>query len=867
MRVLLSKPDALGDQFIAAGLVQALLARRPEIRVVWHVCATRECVASLLGAEVFVPDWANQPPNAEAARLAALPGRLILLPFPLHSHEVWSDDLRRRLRWWHAFLQASAWDASVLGLVNRNWVGDFTVLAAPAPRRLGFEALPMRQPLVNEAGSLAGADQPSFTQRLPASFERAEAAQLQDLFALLEPSLAGPAAPPVWSAVPPRPRPAPAREPRRIAFAPGVGGDPRRAWPLGHFLTLAAEWQARGAEVQWIEGPGDAPYFAGLPEAEFPQRRRFGVGDLAALADTVAAVDLLICHDTAYAHLAAGLGTPTVALFGGGQHRRFHPASARVKVVQGLPPCSGCQWHCLHDRLLCVADLPVAAVRAAVDALLAGDAGALEVPIRLPLPPEHLVRRLQEEVLQLNADRFARLQIIQSLLAPPAAVPPATPVQAPASAPAPATTPGPETVPSATPTALPTAPGASAAAAAGESAGQAPAPRPAGTREGTTAAEGLPAAPAPSAGAAATPPSGDATGNASPAVGPALTAATPTPGAPRLSVIIPMGRPERVAGTLRALLAQAPAAGLTWEVVLVGTEAAPVAAAHPRLPIVPVVLARREIPPKTRCLGVERARGDWFLFVDDDVELAPEVLLGCAARLDRDPHLGALGPRLPGKSPRFFGRVTDYANFWAQQDAVEEERDWLYSAAILVRAEAYRRSGGFDPDLPNGEDVDLTRRIRAAGYTLRYDPALVAFHDHGRDTFGAMCRYFWRNGNAARYFFGPHGGACCFSLRAALTRPWADWRMNAAFRARHGERLGWLTPWVLLAYLIVETSLEYHYQVHLAATQGYERLPARTRSDRVTVRAMRLRAAGHRGRGALLYAWAVLLDFATPSRR
>lgn len=386
MRVLLSKPDALGDQFIAAGLVQALLARRPDIRVVWHVCASRECVAALLGAEVFVPDWAHQAPAAEAARLAAHPGRLILLPFPLNSHEVWSDDLRRRLRWWHAFLQASAWEVSVLGLVNRNWVGDFTVLAAPAPRRLGFEALPMRQPLVNEAGSLAGADRPSFTQSLPASFERAEAAQLQDLFALLEPSLAA-AAPPVWRAVPPRPRPAPTRDPRRVAFAPGVGGDPRRAWPLAHFLTLAAEWRARGAEVQWIEGPGDAPYFAGLPEAEFPQRRRFGVGDLAALADALAEVDLLVCHDTSYAHLAAGLGTPTVALFGGGQHRRFHPASARVKVVQGLPPCSGCQWHCLHNRLLCVADLPVAAVRAAVDALLTGDAGVQEVSIPSRLHP------------------------------------------------------------------------------------------------------------------------------------------------------------------------------------------------------------------------------------------------------------------------------------------------------------------------------------------------------------------------------------------------------------------------------------------------------------------------------------------------
>lgn len=838
MRVLLSKPDALGDQLIAAGVVQELLRRRPDVRLVWHVCATREAIAAVIGGEVFLPRWNEASPTEEAARLAAHPGRLVLLPFPLHAHEAWSQDLRRRLQWWHDFLRATQWDASVLGLVSRNWVGDFTAIVAPAERRFGFEALPVRQPLVNDAQRLAGADHPSFTATRAPSFDRAEAAQLLELFTLLEPSLGTVTSPPVWSPAPPlarssRSAPDQAAAPRQVALAPGVGGDPRRAWPLDRFVALAEEWRARGAEVVWIEGPGDAPYLAALPAAEQGAIRRFDTGELPRLAATLAGCDLLVCHDTAYAHLAAGLSTPTVAIFGGGQRGRFHPPAANVKVVQGTPACAGCQWHCLFDRLLCVTELPLASVQQAIRDVLAGRAAALAVTIATPLSAAALTERLQHEVLYLNADRFARLQIIQSLLAPPDA---------------PVAAPGPATLPSATPP------------------GDAPAAdRAAMTPDAASAKD-------PSPPRALTPPSAAAGGGTS--VSPADTVAMPSPAspeapatAPRLSVIIPMGRPERVAGTLRSLRAQAPAAGLTWEIVLVGTEAGPVAAAHPQLPIVPVVLAQREIPPKTRCLGVERARGEWFLFVDDDVELAPEFLLGCAARLDLDPRLGALGPRLPGKSRRFFGRVTDYANFWAQQDAAAEEREWLYSAAILVRAEAYRRSGGFNPDLPNGEDVDLTRRIRAAGYTLRYDPALVAWHDHGRDTFGAMCRYFWRNGNAARYFFGPHGGACCFSLRAALTRPWADWRMNAAFRARHGESLGWLTPWVILAYAIVETSLEYHYQVHLAETRAYAQLTARTRSDRAYVQAMQHRAAGRRGRGTLLYAWAVLLDFATPSRR
>ncbi|MBI4625071.1 MAG: glycosyltransferase, partial [Verrucomicrobia bacterium] len=342
---------------------------------------------------------------------------------------------------------------------------------------------------------------------------------------------------------------------------------------------------------------------------------------------------------------------------------------------------------------------------------------------------------------------------------------------------------------------------------------------------------------------------------------------------PRLSVIVPMGRPERVAPTLASLAAQqrVPA---NWEIVVVGVEAATVARTHPHLPVVPVVLAANQLPPRTRCLGVERATGEWFLFVDDDVELAPNL---CARFLDllttgmfaagATPPVGAIGFRLPGKSGRFFEGLTDISNFWAQQHDTAEDRDWLYSASFIVRAEAYRRSGGFDPDLPNGEDVDLTRRIAAAGYRLRYEPSLVARHDHRRDTLTSMWGYFWRNGNAARYFFAGHGGACPFSVKTAWLKSWSDLRMNLDYQRAHQVSLGLRTPWIWLNYLVLETSLEWHWQEYLHESRRYREMPARARSDTTYVQAMTAWDKGRRVRGALRYALAVVQDFANPVRR
>src|SRR5688572_5701648 len=108
MNLLISKPDSLGDQFVAAGAVQALRRLQPDMRIVWHVQAGMEAFAAVVGAAVFAPQRASAP-AAEAARLAAHPGRFLILPFPLAPFEPWSEDLRHRLAWWAEFLRAGSW--------------------------------------------------------------------------------------------------------------------------------------------------------------------------------------------------------------------------------------------------------------------------------------------------------------------------------------------------------------------------------------------------------------------------------------------------------------------------------------------------------------------------------------------------------------------------------------------------------------------------------------------------------------------------------------------------------------------------------------------------------------------------------------
>jgi GT2 family glycosyltransferase len=62
-------------------------------------------------------------------------------------------------------------------------------------------------------------------------------------------------------------------------------------------------------------------------------------------------------------------------------------------------------------------------------------------------------------------------------------------------------------------------------------------------------------------------------------------------------------------------------------------------------------------------------------------------------------------------------------------DPITLDTQWVSGAAALLRRDAFRAVGGFDPHIfMYGEDVDLSWRLRAAGYRLRYLPRCAVVH-------------------------------------------------------------------------------------------------------------------------------------------
>ncbi len=112
-----------------------------------------------------------------------------------------------------------------------------------------------------------------------------------------------------------------ARERADYAVIHPFSGGRRKNWPLEWFREVA---RSLPMEVRWTASP----------EEPLDGATRFE--DLAELAKFLAAARLYIGNDSGISHLAAAVGTPTIAIFGPTEPRVWGPRGPHVEII--TPP-------------------------------------------------------------------------------------------------------------------------------------------------------------------------------------------------------------------------------------------------------------------------------------------------------------------------------------------------------------------------------------------------------------------------------------------------------------------------------------------------------------------------------------------------
>jgi N-acetylglucosaminyl-diphospho-decaprenol L-rhamnosyltransferase len=220
-----------------------------------------------------------------------------------------------------------------------------------------------------------------------------------------------------------------------------------------------------------------------------------------------------------------------------------------------------------------------------------------------------------------------------------------------------------------------------------------------------------------------------------------------------------------------------------------------------------------------------RARGRYGLLLNEDSELLPGATVALREALDADPAAGAAAARLLNPAGvaqpsawRFPTPLTALASGLALHRRLVVQSgsggagprvvDWAQSSAMLVRIDAARAIGFFDPAFfVYSDEVDFCRRLRDAGWHTLHVPGASAIH-HEQLSTGAVPerRIVELSRNRDVYMRKHHGSGAARAVRwltaftyatraaAGLVLPGHDarryWRhVTASLRPGRGEGL------------------------------------------------------------------------------
>jgi glycosyltransferase involved in cell wall biosynthesis len=222
-------------------------------------------------------------------------------------------------------------------------------------------------------------------------------------------------------------------------------------------------------------------------------------------------------------------------------------------------------------------------------------------------------------------------------------------------------------------------------------------------------------------------------------------------------VIPTRSRPDYLAVTLASVAPQAQRAGAELLVINDGGDPATAAVAE-RYGARMIGLRAPGGANAARNAGVEAARGELIVMIDDDVE-APSgwleaMLAGVAAAPDRDVFGGPIRARLEGGGLRSCGREPPPITT-LDRGSADRDVELVWSANMAIRRAALERVGRFDESIRvRGDEEDWERRYIAQGGRVRYLSG--AGLDHRRAAADATVRRLSRaayvQGRAARSY-------------------------------------------------------------------------------------------------------------------
>ncbi|MDO9408754.1 glycosyltransferase [Patulibacter sp.] len=231
-----------------------------------------------------------------------------------------------------------------------------------------------------------------------------------------------------------------------------------------------------------------------------------------------------------------------------------------------------------------------------------------------------------------------------------------------------------------------------------------------------------------------------------------------------------------------------------------------------------VALPRREGKAANDSRLLDEARGRYALLLGYDTELRAGATKELLDAMERDPGAACAGGtvlspegeqrpsawRFPTLGTTLAQALLLHRSLVVQSGAAgrgTRKVDWCQSACLMVRVEASATIGHLDPEyFVFGDEVDLQRRLRDAGWHTLFVPAATCVR-HERPVVGedARRRVVELHRNQDRYLVAHHGPFVAWCCRPVAAVPYLLRAVAATVLPGHSVRRYWWHVRAILA--------------------------------------------------------------------
>jgi N-acetylglucosaminyl-diphospho-decaprenol L-rhamnosyltransferase len=223
-----------------------------------------------------------------------------------------------------------------------------------------------------------------------------------------------------------------------------------------------------------------------------------------------------------------------------------------------------------------------------------------------------------------------------------------------------------------------------------------------------------------------------------------------------------------------------------------------------------IALERRAGKAENDSRLLSEARGEYCLLLNEDSELQPGAVPALLGALQSDRTAAAAGAqllapdgravpcawRLPSGETALAGALFLHRRLTVESGGTGTRPvGWVQSSAMLVRREAARQVGWFDPEFfVYSDETDFCKRLGDAGWSILFVPSARAIHHDqmAQDAAGAERRIVEYHRGRDRYLRKHLGRVRAFLLRPLLAWPYLLRAAAALFLPGHSPHRYWL---------------------------------------------------------------------------